>query len=94
MGFLPSLFPSAFPPVGPAGAGTSELWLQFMGLVQGTLGIFYLVHNEVTPLLVRLMAWRMPTPQRVAQPRPGIILRPMAVGYLPGRPARETRVAA
>lgn len=94
MGFLPALLPSYFPSAGMAGSSASELWLEFMGFLQGSLGTFYIVRNEIVPLLLRALAWGIPTFGLPDRPQAGVILRPTAADYLRGADTRARRAAA
>jgi len=92
MGFLPALWPAYFAVTGISGADNSELWLEFMGIVQGSLGTFYIIRNEILPMLLRITAWTFPKP--ADQPQPGVILRPVSVGYLSGQGSSDRSIAA
>jgi hypothetical protein len=94
MNFLPVLLPGCFPPTGVVGSNTSALWLEFMGMVQGTLGAFFGLRNEVMPWVIRLLTWRLPQPEPGGQPAPGVILRPSALGYLAVPPDGGRQLAA
>ena len=94
MGFLPAIFPAYFPPTGVQDTSTSALWLEFMGTIQGFLGVFFGLRDAVLPSTVRLIiAWTTRAPL-VLQPQPAILLRPMAVGYLRNADREERRLAA
>lgn len=91
MGFLPALMPVHF---SSSEISTSELWLEFMGILQGSLGMFYLIRNEVQPVFANLTAWSLSQTRAGEQPQSGVILRPAASGFLRGQDSRERTWAA
>jgi hypothetical protein len=94
MGYLPAIFPGYFPPTGLDGSNTSALWLGFMGPLVGSLGAFHCLRNEGIPLAYRLLTLRLPQLPPMEQTTPGIMLRPMAVGYLAEPERDEPQLAA
>jgi len=60
----------------------------------GSLGAFYCLRNEAIPLTLRLLTLRFPQLPAVEPRVPGIILRPVSVGYLTGPNRDEPQLAA
>lgn len=92
MGFAPALWPAYFAANGISGADVSELWLEFMGIVQGSMGTFYIIRNEVLPMFLRMITWTLAKPAEQSQP--GVILRPVSIGYLSGQSSPDRSIAA
>lgn len=89
MAMLPFVAPHYFP-AGTMPGGTSTIWMEFMGWVNGLLGGAYLAVMRVGALLRRL-AWNPPV-DRVALDSK--IARPALPTTLPLRPMMPSRVAA
>jgi hypothetical protein len=89
---LPTLAPGFFPPHALFGTSPSALWLAFMGIVHGLLGIGFLFSNEVWPVVRPALEW----PPRPAAPatQPGVILRPSILGANRNAPAASNEIAA
>src|ERR1043166_1891116 len=56
MGLLPAVAPSWFPATGIDGSSARALWLQMMGVVQATMGLFFLVRLQLIPAAIRWLA--------------------------------------
>jgi hypothetical protein len=56
MEMLPMAFPSWFPPSGSDQASARALWLSFMGAVQITVGVGFVVRFYVVPFGFRLLS--------------------------------------
>lgn len=78
LNLLPLCAPGHFPPNGPDGAGTSALWLQFMGWVNGVVGAGYATRLQVLPAVAQVLAWRPALPSDM---QPAQILRPAMEFY-------------
>lgn len=94
MFFLPAVLPTYFMVKAIDGSNTSELWLAFMGLLQGALGIVCILRNEAVPFAVRLMTLRLPTLKPAERVAPALILRPLRTGYMGGQAGDDQRLAA
>jgi hypothetical protein len=56
MEMLPRAFPSLFPHSGPDQASARALWLSFMGALQVTVGVGFVVRYHVVPSALRLLS--------------------------------------
>ena len=92
--FLPALAPVFFVVRAMDGSNTSELWLVVMGVLQGMMGVSFIIRNEATPLAVRLMTLRLPTFKPSERVAPALILRPLRGGYVGGQSSGNQRLAA
>jgi len=93
--FLPVLAPGYFVATAPDGSNASALWLNIMGLFQGSMGSFFIFRNEGMPLAVRLMTLRLPTFRPAErETAPGFVLRPLQAGYMGAQSSEEQQLAA
>jgi len=73
----------------PGCSETGVLWLEFMGIIEGAIGAFFLVRNEVV-LPVRQMIAQMSRSATEADSHEAIILRPPCLReYGPGTTKRS-----
>ncbi len=56
MEMLPKAFPSWFPPSGSDQASARALWLSFMGALQITVGVGFVLRYHVVPVALRLLS--------------------------------------
>jgi hypothetical protein len=94
MMFLPAVAPAYFTASALDGSNSSALWLNVMGLLQGSLGTFFILRNETTPLIIRLMTLRFPTLKPAERTAAGFIMRPLQGGYMDGQSNDNQRLAA
>src|SRR3954469_5634821 len=69
MWFLPTLAPGLFAHQALDGASTRALWVQVMAVVQTSLGLGFLIRQDLLPRFSRWLS-RAPAPQPVWQKRP------------------------
>jgi hypothetical protein len=87
---LPSVDPALFPSVS---GGSSDLWVEFMGWVNGLAGGGYLLVRRLAGFARRALAWPPAHVGRTVSPdllRPGLVVRPAPVS----RPEPARRLAA
>ncbi|HVU17911.1 MAG TPA: hypothetical protein VHD32_13375 [Candidatus Didemnitutus sp.] len=90
MAMLPFVAPHYFP-AGSMPGGTSTIWVEFMGWVNGLTGGVYLACERLGALIRRQLAWQPPV-ERV--PLHSKIARPALPTALPMRPLMPRRIAA
>ena len=96
MAILPVIASAYFPGNSLDGSNTSALWLEVMGVFQGSMGTFFIFRNEAAPFAVRLMTMRFPTfkPADRRTTAPGFLLQPVEGDYLPGQSGENQQLAA
>jgi len=94
--FVPILWPDFFAANAANGSNTSTsaLWLEVMGIFQGSLGLFHILSNEAAPFAVRVMTFRLPSFKAARRVSSGVLLRPLRDGYLAADSNDERRMAA
>lgn len=53
MQLIPVLAPYWFPPTGVDGSNASAIWLTCMGIIEASIGAWYLMKLQVIPALIR-----------------------------------------
>src|SRR6185436_3700304 len=62
MWLLPTLAPQLFPPNAIDGSSTRALWVQLMALVQGSLGVTFLLRDSALSAVARWLATKSAPP--------------------------------
>ena len=95
MATVPVIASAYFPGNSLDGSNTSALWLEVMGMFQGSMGTFFIFRNEAAPFAVRLMTMRLPVFKPADRPTaPDFLLQPMGGDYLSGQSGENQRLAA